>query len=169
MSTRHVFKHMPYSAADLHELAWNVEDYPKFINFISGLRILKSDDLYMRAEVRVKYKFLNESFVTDVRRDEGKNAISVNLTRGPLRSLENHWQFHSLSDGSTVVEFWVSFAFSLPVLGSLFRSKQQRAEQLILQSFERRAGQRCTKIPCTMDEGEIAKEIKRLQTISKHS
>jgi len=169
MTTRHVFKHMPFNSSELHALAWDVEDYPKFINFISAIRLLKSEETFMHAEVRVKYKMLRESFVTEVRRGPEKNEISVLLTKGPLRNLENHWQFHPLSDGSTLVEFWVKFSFAIPLLGKLFQSKQERAEQLILQSFECRAKQCCSAVVSNMDNSIIAKEIQQLHASSKHA
>ncbi|MBL4616440.1 MAG: type II toxin-antitoxin system RatA family toxin [Robiginitomaculum sp.] len=169
MGVRHVFRHMPFTPEQLHQLAWDVEDYPVFINFISALRVISSNDTKMRAEVRIKYKMLRESFITDVLRNEKTLEISVVLVKGPFRKLENHWRFHQLSDGSTLVEFWVDFTFSLPLMANFFAAKQIRAEQSILEAFERRAKQLFASptIDSNLDE-TVQKEIFELQTIHKH-
>ncbi|MCF6292125.1 MAG: type II toxin-antitoxin system RatA family toxin [Robiginitomaculum sp.] len=169
MGVHHVFRHMPFTPEELHQLAWDVEDYPIFINFISALRVLSSSDTKMRAEVRVKYKMLRESFITDVLRNQKTFEISVVLVKGPFRKLENHWRFHRLSDGSTLVEFWVEFAFSVPWVASVFASKQARAEQDILKGFERRAGQLFAPLIMNSNLSEIVQnEILELQTVHKH-
>jgi coenzyme Q-binding protein COQ10 len=169
MGVRHVFRHIPFAPEQLHQLAWNVEDYPVFINFISALRVLSSSDTEMRAEVRVKYKILRESFITDVFRNKETFEISVVLVKGPFRKLENHWRFHPLLDGSTLVEFWVDFDFSIPLIASIFASKQVRAEQVILEEFEIRAGQLFSPLITNSDLSKIVqKEISKLQAIHKH-
>ncbi|MBL4595223.1 MAG: type II toxin-antitoxin system RatA family toxin [Robiginitomaculum sp.] len=165
MTVRHVFRHLPYPPDDLHNLAWDVEDYPSFIHFITALRILKKTPTNMRAEVRVRYKVLRESFITDVRRDLDTKEIFVSLAHGPLRTLENHWRFHPLSDGSTLVEFWVEFSFSIPWLGKIFRNKALRAEHQILQAFETQASKRFTPISTS---ALMDKEIADLQALRQH-
>ncbi|VAW02526.1 hypothetical protein MNBD_ALPHA06-1631 [hydrothermal vent metagenome] len=168
MSSRHVFRHMPFAADDLHNLAWEVLDYPKFINFITSVRILSSTQTTMRAEVRVRYKVLRESFITDVTRDLQTGEIFVKLARGPLRKLENNWRFHILSDGSTLLEFWVDYAFAVPWLGKIFKNKQARAEDTILNAFEARAKQRFNRVDDSNPiSSTLAEEIKTLQRVTQ--
>ncbi len=164
MTQRHVFRHMPFAATDLHQLAWDVREYPKFINFISALRIVSASENEMQAEVQVRYKILRESFITNVKRDPNTKDIFVSLVRGPFRKLENQWKFHTLSDGSTLVEFWVSYAFAVPWLGKLFQAKQAKAEYMILNAFEAQAHTKfkaSKQSPC----GAVQSEIKALQSL----
>lgn len=168
MSVRHVFRHMPFDPVQLHELAWDVGEYPKFINFISAIRVLRSNESSMRAEVRVRYKMIAETFITDIERNADNNQIFVKLVKGPLRKLENHWRFHRLSDGSTLVEFWVSFGFSIPWLGSVFGSKQAKAEQMIMRAFEDRAGQAFSPVSNDYQISEaVQQEILDLQALQQ--
>jgi coenzyme Q-binding protein COQ10 len=104
-----------------------------------------------------------------VRRNRETGEIFVSLTKGPFRKLENHWKFHPLSDGSTLVEFWVSYEFSIPWLGKLFNSKQAKAETVILNAFERRAEQRFQKSePAERHSKAVQEEIAQLQAAQQH-
>jgi len=167
MGVRHVFRHITFAPEQLHNLAWDVEQYPRFINFISALRIITCSEEQMRAEVRVKYKMIREAFITDVFRDMETLEIVVKLVKGPFRKLENHWRFHLLADGSTLVEFWVNFDFSIPIIGKLFLAKQVRAEKAILEAFERRADQLFTSIAPKLELKEtVQQQIDQLQAVT---
>ncbi|PHR60284.1 MAG: ubiquinone-binding protein [Robiginitomaculum sp.] len=169
MSRHHIFRHMPFSPHDLHDLAWDVEDYPNFIKFISAIRLLKSAKNEMRAEVRVQYKMLRESFVTNITREPDDGEILVSLVSGPFKDLNNRWQFHPLADGSTLVEFMVSYRFSISWLGKLFGSKQSRAEHKVLRAFENRAASRFTEIKTPHEfEHQVRSEIAELKATFKH-
>ncbi len=160
---------MPFSPQDLHDLAWDVEDYSKFIKFISAIRLLKSTKNEMRAEVRVQYKMLRESFVTNISRQPKGREIQVSLVSGPFRDLNNQWQFHPLIDGSTLVEFMVSYTFSISWLGKLFGSKQSRAEHKVLRAFEKRAASRFTEIKTPHElQHQVRSEIAGLKATLKH-
>lgn len=165
MADHHIFIHMPYGADELHSMAWDAEKYPLFINLISKVRVRERTETAMLADVLVRYKFLRETFATKVSRDRETKEIQVALTRGPLRRLENNWKFHPLSDGTTLVEFFVGYEFSIPMLGRLFETKKGKAEQLIINAFSNRAKQVCTEIKPDPDKKDtVVKEIEALES-----
>lgn len=145
-------------------MAWDAERYPEFINLIAKVRIRGRSENEMLADVLVRYKFLRETFATKVKRDPVSREISVILHRGPLRRLENHWKFHPLSDGTTLVEFFVGYEFSIPMLGRLFETKKSKAEQLIINAFTLRARKVCPMIePDGAQANKVALEIEALE------
>lgn len=146
MADHHIFIHMPYGADELHDMAWDAEKYPLFINLISHVRIRDRSETEMLADVLVRYKFLRESFATKVKRKLQTGEINVILHKGPLRRLENSWKFHPLADGTTLVEFYVGYEFSIPILERLFETKKEKAEQIIINAFSNRAKQVCKQI-----------------------
>ncbi len=131
---------------DVFELVSDVRDYPRFIRWIRAMRVLDEDVRAgvgsITAEAVIGYKFVRERFTTrvDLNRDQGDVAVS--LVRGPFRELANRWTLSALPDGSTRVEFWISYEFANPVLNALLSSNVDRAVSAIVSAFEVRAAQR---------------------------
>lgn len=140
------FQRMHYSVGDLHELVGDVEKYPDFIGPITGIRVTdrrtESGCDILTAQVRVRYKFVSESFTTQVNSDRSNNIIQVELVSGPFRKLENRWQFHPLSDGSTLVEVSIEAVFKNPVLQMLLDKNRDRAVVSLVERFSAEAGRR---------------------------
>ena len=165
MASHREMRRLSYAADDLFELVSDVRDYPKFINFILGLRVLKEDVENgagsLTAEAVVQYKFLRERFATDVEFDKSGRRIDVRLVRGPLRALETLWRFHPLSDGSTLVDFRIDYEFSAPLLGRFFEKSKTRAADKIMSAFLKRASQKFS--PTGDDTADLSAEIAAIQ------
>lgn len=157
--TRHIF-HAP---DDLLEMVANVEDYPSFINLISALRITKKiSDTDFEAEAVVAYKMIRESFKSLIHIDREKKFIRVTKAEkgGAVKTLENTWRFHELSDGSTAVEFYVDVSLKAFPLNMLIRDKMDKASDVIMNAFVARAAQVCKPVK---DEGlDLVAEYQRL-------
>ena len=140
------FQRMHYSVGDLHELVGDVEKYPDFIGPITGMRVTgrRSENgcEILTAQARVRYKFVSESFTTQVSSDPSTNVIQVKFISGPFRKLENRWQFHPLSDGSTLVEVSIEAVFKNPILQMLLEKNRERAVVSLVDRFSAEAGRR---------------------------
>lgn len=146
-------RHVPYKPQDLLEFVANVEDYPTFINLLSAVR--KSDETVVgdnqtefEASATVAYKFFRENFHSLVRVDKATNRIDVSKASkgGAVKTLQNRWIFHELSDGSTLVDFYVSVSLKAFPLEMLVKDKFGRASEYIMNLFMARAAQVCTKV-----------------------
>jgi len=133
---------------NLMALVSDVEDYPRFVNLISSLRIKSEEKISehktrFEADANVTYKMLNESFKSVVETDTAAKTITVEKSErgGPLRSLLNSWTFHELSDGSTLVDFLVEVKLKAFPLEILLASKFDGASDQIMDAFKRRADQ----------------------------
>ncbi len=129
-------------------LVANVENYPRFIELISALRVTKETQLsahhtHFEAEAVVAYKFISETFrsVVDVHRDTRQIAVKKADKGGAVKSLINDWTFHELSDGSTLVDFEVDVRLKAFPLEILARDKFDKVATTIMAMFIDYAGE----------------------------
>jgi coenzyme Q-binding protein COQ10 len=157
-------KHIRHNPDDLVKMVSNVEEYPKFINLISNLRITKKlSDTDFEAEAIVAYKSIRQTFKSLIHVDEEKRFIRVTKAEkgGAVKNLENRWTFHELSDGTTLVDFYVDVTLKAFPLNILIRDKFEKASVDIMNAFERRAKEVCKHIGPT--EGfDLAAEKSKL-------
>jgi len=149
MPSTHLVRHIAHPASELMAMVADVESYPIFINLISALRITKkTSDTDFEAEAVVAYKMLRETFKSKVHVDPEARTIHVFKAEkgGAVKTLENFWTFHSLEDGSTLIEFSVDVSLKAFPLNILVRDKMDRATDVILGAFERRAAQVCQAV-----------------------
>lgn len=131
---------------DLFALVSDVRRYPDFIPQITAMRVSNArvdgavTDL--TAEARVRYKFVTERFTSQVRADRTARTIDVGFVAGPFRVLENRWRFRPLSDGSSLVDFYINAAFRNPILQMLLDSNRDRAAQVLVNRFSAEAERR---------------------------
>ena len=157
-------KHLPHSASDLIAFVSDVEGYAKFINVISAIRVIgprkkTEHDETFEAEMAVSYKFLTERVRCTVQVDHQAQTVIVRKSGhgGAIKTLINDWSFHSLSDGTTLVDFYVDVTLKSAALNFLAKSKFAEITQRIMALFIRRAGQVCKTIKSDKDvSAEIA-------------
>lgn len=132
---------------DMLGMVADVERYPKFIKFISALRVKNRQKIsetieQFEAEASVKFSLITENFVSDVRVDKSTRTISVKKSGhgGALKSLENKWAFIELSDGSTLVDFHVDVSLKAFPLNMLLRDKFDKIGGELMALFEHKAG-----------------------------
>ena len=141
----------------------DVENYPEFINLISALRITKKiSDTDFEAEAIVSYKMLRESFRSLIHVDREDKFIRVTKATkgGAVKTLENTWKFHELSDGTTAVEFFVEVSLKAFPLNILIKEKMAKASDVIMGAFERRAAKVCK--PVKSGKLDLSAEYARL-------
>jgi len=146
---------------DLLDMVIDVENYPKFINFISSVRILRRETPTpaieaLTVDVAVQYKFISETFRSLATADRENLRIRIEKSGhgGAVRKLTNIWEFHLLSDGSTQLDFTLDVALKAAPLQFLFRRKIGETAASIMNAFERRAQQICEPV------GDMSKDLR---------
>lgn len=142
---RHVVTRvLPYSPEQLFALVGDVEAYPSFVPWITGMRTWNARQdgsiSMVDAEAQVGFSFLKERFATRVRRDAEHLTVDVSLLYGPFKRLSNQWRFTPNSAG-TSVEFVIDFAFKSRMLDALLTANLDRAADKLIACFEARARQ----------------------------
>jgi len=149
----HRQKRLFHSPEDLLDMVIDVENYPKFINFISSVRILNRETPspsleVLTVDVAIQYKFVSETFRSQATADRENLCILIEKSGhgGAVRTLTNTWVFHRLPDGSTQLDFDVEVALKAAPLQFLIKNKINSAAQSIMSSFEHRAKQVCKPV-----------------------
>lgn len=159
---------LPYNADHLLEMVTDVESYPEFINFISGLRITSprkrdGDIETFEAQMNVSYKMFTESVRCTVTINHAKKTVVVrNSDRpGPIKTLINDWTFTQLSDGSTVIDFFVDVTLKSFPLNMIASQKFGSVSEKMMAVFVRRAGHKLRKVKPD-DKIDLVAEFKQL-------
>lgn len=137
-------KVLPYGPDQLFALVGDVDRYPEFVPWITGMRSWNlrpvSDGVdTLDAEASVGFSLLKERFSTRVRRDATTRTIQVSLISGPLKRLDNRWRFHQDPAG-TRIEFEIDFEFKSRLLAGLLSANFHTAVDRLMNCFEARAG-----------------------------
>jgi coenzyme Q-binding protein COQ10 len=139
---------LPYAPEQLFDLVGDVEAYPKFVPWITGMRTWNAREdgavSTVDAEAQVGFSFLREKFATRVRRDREALSIDVSLLYGPFKRLINGWRFVpeiGNGDGATRIEFVIDFAFKAALLDAMLAANIDKAANKLIACFEDRARQ----------------------------
>tara|TARA_B100000579_G_scaffold331343_1_gene281572 strand:+ start:356 stop:805 length:450 start_codon:yes stop_codon:yes gene_type:complete len=129
----------------LIDLVLDIEKYPEFVPFCLGSKIYekkdKGDQLLIIADLTIGKGPFKDTYKSDVKFNKKEDSIYVTNLDGPLKHLENKWQFkeeNNLSEVSFEIDFELkndflniimtkSFQFGLDKIADAF---QKRAEDL---------------------------------------
>ena len=122
----------------------DVEQYPRFLPWVVGLRVLSREPMsdgreVVLAEMGVGYGALRERYTSRILlKPFSPRAIDVVQTEGPFRQLENHWQFTS-ENGGCRVDFSIAFEFRSRMLNAVATKAFSRIMLRMADAFEARA------------------------------
>lgn len=134
----HEVRRLPWSAEQMYDLVADVARYGEFLPWVVATRVRSDSESEMIADMLVGFNALREKFTSRVlkRRPEQIEVIYVD---GPMRDLDNVWQFRPLEDGGCEIEFRVSFTFRNAVFEKLAGQYFDRAFRKMVGAFEARA------------------------------
>ncbi|TDL83591.1 type II toxin-antitoxin system RatA family toxin [Palleronia sediminis] len=144
MPKHHETRKLPYTAEQMYDLVADVEDYPKFIPWISAARIRtrtpRDPGETIEADLIISFKVFRERFTSRVDLDPEARRIDTAYLNGPFRHMESVWRFRDVDGGCEVI-FDVDFEFKSRILGSAASMFFNDAMQRIVRAFERRAAE----------------------------
>ena len=131
-------KVLPYSAEQMFDLVADVKSYPEFLPWVIATRIRSDDETEMVADMVVGFKAIREKFTSRVEKVRPER-IAVHYVDGPLRDLDNRWEFTPRADGGCEIDFCVDFTFKNRVFEALAGQYFDRAFRKMMGAFEARA------------------------------
>lgn len=131
-------KIVPYTAAQMFDLVADIERYPDFLPWCLAARKLRGPDGADIYEVAIGFRMVRENFTSKVTL-ERPHAIHAEYLRGPMRHMENKWNFKDLNNGTCEIAFDVNFEFRSLLLQKLIGGLFQEAIARMVHSFEVRA------------------------------
>jgi coenzyme Q-binding protein COQ10 len=134
----HETRLVPYAAELMYAVVSDVEKYPEFLPWVVALRVLSRRADGLTAEMAVGYGGLRERYTSDVALDPAQHRIDVVQTKGPFKTLENHWRFTPKGEGCEV-EFSIQFEFKSRLLHGVAGHAFEKVMLKMADAFEARA------------------------------
>jgi coenzyme Q-binding protein COQ10 len=131
-------RRLPYSCDEMFDLVADVGRYAEFLPWVVATRVRSNNETEMIADMLVGFKALREKFTSRVLKNRPQR-IEVIYVDGPLRDLDNVWQFDPLPEGGCEVHFCVDFAFKNVMFQALAGQYFDRAFRKMVTAFEARA------------------------------
>jgi len=131
-------RRLPWSAEQMFDLVADVARYGEFLPWVVATRVRSNSETEMVADMMVGFNALREKFTSRVEK-ERPGRIKVHYVDGPMRDLDNVWQFRNLPEGGCEVEFLVQFTFRNAMFERLAGQYFDRAFRKMVGAFETRA------------------------------
>lgn len=127
---------LAYGADELFAVVADVKDYPAFVPWCSGARIIREDPQKLIADLMIGFGVFQESFRSQVtlKRPE---QLQVQAVDGPLEHLINTWTFTPVED-KTRVDFVIDFQFKSHLLDHVANEMFHQAATRMMSAFESR-------------------------------
>lgn len=144
MQTIKLTRNSPYTAQQMYELVVDVDSYHAFIPYCTASRVRTrraaktGSGEVMLADLVIAYKFLRETYTSEVLLDPAARTVTVNQARGPFRHLYNGWRFEPTETGCDV-HFELQFEFAVPLLRRVIQPIMGRVVTHFVGAFEARA------------------------------
>ena len=95
-----------HNAKELFDIVLDIESYPYFIPWCSAMKVHSKNEKEIYADMVVWYKyFMPQRFGSHVEFDKKKLNIKTTYIEGPLKDLKTRWNFKSLNDNQTLINF----------------------------------------------------------------
>ncbi|HXF65531.1 MAG TPA: type II toxin-antitoxin system RatA family toxin [Burkholderiales bacterium] len=117
-----------------------VEEYPRFLPWCGGARVLHRDERKTRAEILINYHGIRHSFTTENEKTAPREML-IRLVEGPFRRLDGTWRFNALGDHACKIELRLHYEFSSRLLEKLVGPVFNHIANTLVEAFVRRAEQ----------------------------
>ncbi|MFM5908540.1 MAG: type II toxin-antitoxin system RatA family toxin [Novosphingobium sp.] len=131
-------RRLPWSAAQMFDLVADVGRYGEFLPWVVATRVRSDSDDEMIADMLVGFSAIREKFTSRVIKHR-PGSIEVLYLDGPLKDLDNRWQFRDLPEGGCEVDFSVQFSFRNIMFEKLAGQYFDKAFRKMVAAFEKRA------------------------------
>lgn len=129
---------MNWSAEQMFDLVADVGRYAEFLPWVIATRVKSDSEHEMIADMLVGFSAIREKFTSRVEKDRPQE-IRVHYMDGPLRDLDNRWQFRPLGDHACEIDFSVEFTFRNAMFQKLAGQYFDKAFRKMVAAFEARA------------------------------
>lgn len=129
---------VPYSAAQMFDLVDSVEEYPDFMPWCGGSKIIERTESTLIATIIINIAGLKQSFTTKNINNKPTN-IKLSLVDGPFSSLSGEWNFIPLSENACKVVFDLKYDFKNRALALVVGPVFNTIASTFIDSFSKRA------------------------------
>ena len=138
--TRRFVRHSP---EQMFDLIMDVEHYPDFLPLCESLKVIDREATdngeTVVADMTIGYRAIRETFRSRVEADRGRKLIVARYIDGPIKHLENRWQFTARDAGGCTISFFLDYEFKNLALKVLMGTMFDKAFRKFAEAFEARA------------------------------
>jgi len=142
MPTASITKKIPCSKKDLIDMVLDIEKYSEFVPFCVDSKVYEKKEkdnlLLIVADLTIGKGPFKDTYKSDVKYKKKEDSIFVTNHDGPLKHLENTWQFKQ-KNNITEVSFEVDFELKNEFLNIVMTKSFQFALDKIAEAFQKRA------------------------------
>lgn len=124
---------LAYGADELFAVVADIKEYPSFVPWCSGARILQEDQNRVIADLVIGFGPFQETFRSRVALDRPRQ-VKVQAIDGPLEHLDNTWNFTPVAD-KTRVDFIIDFQFKSHLLDHVANEMFYQAATRMMSAF----------------------------------
>jgi ribosome-associated toxin RatA of RatAB toxin-antitoxin module len=129
---------VPYPATRMFELVDRVEEYPQFLPWCGGAKVLEQSGDRKTARIDIDYHGVRAHFTTD-NVNRPPEAIVITLKDGPFRHLHGEWRFRALGESGCKVEFELAYEFATQLLDKAIGPVFGHIARTFIDAFVKRA------------------------------
>ena len=107
-----------HSNEKMFRLVDQIEDYPLFLPWCGGSKVIERTDEITRASIHIQYRGVNQSFTTQNTK-QYPHRIDLKLIDGPFKVLEGSWVFTPITSEACSIDFHLHYEFSNFILDKL--------------------------------------------------
>ena len=126
----------------LIDLVLDIEKYPEFVPFCVNAKVYEKKEqdnlLLIVADLTIGKGPFKDTYKSDVKYNKKEDSIFVTNLDGPLKHLENTWNFNE-KNNITEVSFEVDFELKNEFLNIVMTKSFQFALDKIAEAFQKRA------------------------------
>lgn len=138
MAVVHKTVFLGYSAEQMFDLVATVEDYPKFLPWCGGVKVLENSGDKLVACLGINFHGVKQSFTT-ANINTRPTQMTMKLVDGPFKVMDGIWTFKALRADACKVEFDLHYEFSNIILEQLIGPVFGMIANSMVDSFCKRA------------------------------
>ena len=127
-----------HSAESMFDLVADIEEYPAFLPWCGGSRVVSRDGEVVTAEVEIDFHGLRQRFTT-ANAQHPHDRIDLRLVDGPFSQLDGNWRFTPLANDACKVQLTLNYDFSNFLLKTLVGPVFHQIATTMVDSFVKRA------------------------------
>ncbi len=138
MAVVHKTVFIGYSAEQMFDLVAKVEDYPKFLPWCGGVKVLERSDDRLVASLAINFHGVKQSFTT-ANVNQRPTQMTMKLVDGPFKVMDGVWTFKALRPDACKIELDMRYEFSSMILEQLIGPVFGMIANNMVDSFCKRA------------------------------
>ena len=138
MAVVHKTVFLGYSAEQMFDLVAKVEDYPHFLPWCGGVKVIERTEDTLTACIAISFHGVKQSFTTR-NHNIRPTQMTMKLVDGPFKVMDGTWTFKALRPDACKVDFDLRYEFSSMLLEQLIGPVFGKIANSMVDSFCKRA------------------------------